>query len=193
MPVALCRIIFKMALDFQMTWVKKDNSLIVLRGNTWRFFNLFWEFCSFFVIGIGLECMACFLPLLGKAAPGICRYLGSRPSTLLGAKHMQTPGFLLIHLGWDPILKGLLSVGIGEGNGSPLQYSCLENPMDRGGWQATVRGVTKSQTQLSDWAHSVGMMMAQWAGVHPQRSLESVVQHFASVRSCRPFWRCIFM
>ena len=33
--------------------------------------------------------------------------------------------------------------------------------MDRGGWQATVRGVTKSQTQLSDWAHSVGMMMAQ--------------------------------
>ena len=143
MPVALCRIIFKMALDFQMTWVKKDNSLIVLRGNTWRFFNLFWEFCSFFVIGIGLECMACFLPLLGKAAPGICRYLGSRPSTLLGAKHMQTPGFLLIHLGWDPILKGLLSVGIGEGNGSPLQYSCLENPMDRGGWQATVRVATE--------------------------------------------------
>ena len=31
----------------------------------------------------------------------------------------------------------------GEGNGKPLQYSCLENPMDRGGWQATVRGVTK--------------------------------------------------
>ena len=31
----------------------------------------------------------------------------------------------------------------GEGNGNPLQYSCLENPMDRGAWQATVRGVTK--------------------------------------------------
>ena len=30
-----------------------------------------------------------------------------------------------------------------EGNGNPLQYSCLENPMDRGGWQATVRGVAK--------------------------------------------------
>ena len=34
----------------------------------------------------------------------------------------------------------------GEGNGSPLQYSCLENPMDRRAWQATVPGVTKSRT-----------------------------------------------
>ena len=36
-----------------------------------------------------------------------------------------------------------------EGNGTPLQYSCLENPMDRGAWQ--VHGVAKSQTQLSDF------------------------------------------
>ena len=35
-----------------------------------------------------------------------------------------------------------------KGNGSPLQYSCLENPMDREAWQAIVHGVTKSQTQL---------------------------------------------
>ena len=35
----------------------------------------------------------------------------------------------------------------GGGNGNPLQYSCLGNPMDRGAWQATVHGVTKSQTQ----------------------------------------------
>ena len=34
----------------------------------------------------------------------------------------------------------------GEVNGNPLQYSCLENPMDRGAWQATVSGVAKSQT-----------------------------------------------
>ena len=38
----------------------------------------------------------------------------------------------------------------GEGNGNPLQYSCLENPMDGGVWQATVHGVAESQTQLSD-------------------------------------------
>ena len=42
----------------------------------------------------------------------------------------------------------------GEGNGNLLQYSSLENPMDRGAWWATVHGVTKSQTQLSNWAHS---------------------------------------
>ena len=39
----------------------------------------------------------------------------------------------------------------GEGNGNPLQYSCLENPMERGAWQATVHWVTKSQTRLSDF------------------------------------------
>ena len=39
----------------------------------------------------------------------------------------------------------------GEGNGNPLQYSCLENPMDRGAWWATVYGVAKSQTRLSDF------------------------------------------
>ena len=38
----------------------------------------------------------------------------------------------------------------GEGNGNPLQHSCLENPMDRGAWWATVHGITKSQTQLSN-------------------------------------------
>ena len=37
----------------------------------------------------------------------------------------------------------------GEGNGNPLQYSCLENPMDRGAWWATTHAVTKSQIQLS--------------------------------------------
>ena len=38
----------------------------------------------------------------------------------------------------------------GEGSGNPLQYSCLENPMDRRAWQPTVHGVTKSLTQPSD-------------------------------------------
>ena len=38
----------------------------------------------------------------------------------------------------------------GGGNGNPLQYSCLENSMDRGAWQATVHGVTMNRTRLSD-------------------------------------------
>ena len=38
----------------------------------------------------------------------------------------------------------------GEGNGNPLQYSCLENPMDRGAWWATVQGVAKSRTRLGN-------------------------------------------
>ena len=42
----------------------------------------------------------------------------------------------------------------GEGNGNPLQYSCLENPMDGGAWWATVHRVTKSRTRLSDFTHS---------------------------------------
>ena len=39
----------------------------------------------------------------------------------------------------------------GVGNGSPLQYSCLKNPTDRGAWRVTVHGVTNHQTQLSNW------------------------------------------
>ena len=39
----------------------------------------------------------------------------------------------------------------GEGNGNPLQYSCLENPMEGGAWQATVHGVAKRRTRLSDF------------------------------------------
>ena len=42
----------------------------------------------------------------------------------------------------------------GEGNGNPLQYSCLENPMDRGAWRATVSEASKSQTYLSERAQT---------------------------------------
>ena len=46
----------------------------------------------------------------------------------------------------------------GEGNGNPLQYSCLENPMDKGTWWATVHGVTKSWTWLSEF-HSLTIII----------------------------------
>ena len=44
---------------------------------------------------------------------------------------------------------GFPSGSVGEGNGTPLQYSCLENPMDGGAWEAAVHGVTKIQTRPS--------------------------------------------
>ena len=42
----------------------------------------------------------------------------------------------------------------GGGHGNPLQYSCLENSMEKGSWQDTVHGIAKSQSRLSYWAHS---------------------------------------
>ena len=56
----------------------------------------------------------------------------------------------------QPCLKitGLYDDLFGEGNGTPLQYSHLENPMDGGAWKAAVHGVTKSQTQLRDFTFS---------------------------------------
>ena len=45
------------------------------------------------------------------------------------------------------VISNLLS---GEGNGTPLEYSCLETPMDRGAWQAMVHGVPKSRVRLSN-------------------------------------------
>ena len=47
----------------------------------------------------------------------------------------------------------------GGGNGNPLQYSCLENPMDRGAWQAIVHIVAKSQTLLNSWAAAADEMI----------------------------------
>ena len=47
----------------------------------------------------------------------------------------------------------------GVGSGSPLQDSCLKNPMDRGAWWATVRGVAKSQTQLRSWEQQIANTM----------------------------------
>ena len=64
----------------------------------------------------------------------------------------------------------------GEGNGNPLQYSCLENPMDGGAWWATVHGVTRSQTRLSDFT-----------------SLHPLLAHIYknNTRPCRKLDQCI--
>ena len=52
----------------------------------------------------------------------------------------------------------------GEGNGSPLQYSCLRNPMDRGACRARVHGVTKSQTQLKQLSTDTSQVPGTWRG-----------------------------
>ena len=52
---------------------------------------------------------------------------------------------------WETWVQSLVWEDPLEGNSNPLQYSCLENPTDRRAWQATVHGVTKSWTQLSDF------------------------------------------
>ena len=62
---------------------------------------------------------------------------------------MGKPGFMVI-LNIRDTFKGFKE-RCGEGNGTPLQYSCLENPMDGGAWWAAVHGVAKSQTQLNNF------------------------------------------
>ena len=78
---------------------------------------------------------------------------------------------------------------IREGNGTPIQYSCLENPMDGGAWQAAVHGVAKSQTRLSDFPftfhfHALEKEMATHSSVLAWKS-----QGRGSLVGCR-LWGC---
>ena len=67
-------------------------------------------------------------------------------------------------------------VSIGEGNGNPLQYSCLENPMDWGSWWATVHGVAKSQIRLSDFTY-VSIKLQGWKEhTHSQIILPNLIR-----------------
>ena len=68
----------------------------------------------------------------------------------------------------------LVSVQCGEGNGTPLQYSCLENSMDGGAWQAVVHGVTKSRTRQSDFPFTFHF-----------HALEKEMATHSSVLACR--------
>ena len=78
---------------------------------------------------------------------------------------------------------------LGEGNGTPLQYSCLENPMGGGAWWAAVHGVTKSLTQLSEFTftfhfHALEKEMATTPVFLPGES-----QGWGSLAGCR-LWGC---
>ena len=64
----------------------------------------------------------------------------------------------------------------GEGNGNPLQYSCLENSTDGGAWLATVHGVAKSRIRLSDFTH---FTLEGFVGLHRTIQLQ-LLQHYWS-------------
>ena len=69
-----------------------------------------------------------------------------------------------------PLIYISLWLFSGEGSGTPLQYSCLENPMDGGAWWAAVHEVAKSRTRLSDFTltfhfHALGKQMATHSSV----------------------------
>ena len=71
------------------------------------------------------------------------------------------------------VLLALLLVG--EGSGTPLQYSCLENPMDGGAWWAPVHRIAESQTRLSDFTftftlfHALGTLEGAGAGLRAEK------------------------
>ena len=58
----------------------------------------------------------------------------------------------------------------GEGNGNPLQYACLENPMDRGAWWAAVHGVAKSWTRLKQLSSSSRYGNGSWLALEKRQS-----------------------
>ena len=77
-----------------------------------------------------------------KAMTNLDSTLKSRDITLLTKAHLVKAV--------PVVMYGCESWTIGEGNGTPLQYSCLENPMDGGAWWTAVHGVAKSRTRLSN-------------------------------------------
>ena len=77
-------------------------------------------------------------------------------------------------------LKSLLMTVNGEGNGTPLLYCCLENPMDGGAWWAAVHGVAKSQTRLKDFTftfhfHALEKEMATHSSVLAWRNVSNLI------------------
>ena len=84
----------------------------------------------------------------------------------------------------DPGLTPGSGRSLGEGNGTPLQYSRLENPMDGGAGQATVRGVPKSRTRLSDFTFFSFFLSAFFLGLNVHPTLYLWVDTWASFSDC---------
>ena len=87
----------------------------------------------------------------GASAEDNLSFLG----VLQGALVVKNPPANAGDTGYIGSIPGLES-SLGEENGNPLQYTCLENPMDRGAWWATVHGFAQNRTQLSN-LHSTAL------------------------------------
>ena len=99
----------------------------------------FWSTCSLFQLKIIIFCSANF-SLIDLAS---CTPLLGLPCGSEVTASAWTAG--------DPGSIPESERSPGEGNGNPLQYSCLENPVEGGAWWATVHGISKSQTRLNDF------------------------------------------
>jgi len=94
-----------------------------------------------------------------------------------GHKKSDTSECLSICIITADSLCCIVETNTGEGNGTPLQYSCLENPMDRGAWWVVVHGVARSRTRLSDFTftfhfHALEKEMATHSSVLAWESRE---------------------
>ena len=78
-------------------------------------------------------------------------------------------------------------MSLGEGNGTPLQYSCLENPMDGGAWWAAVHGVAKSQTRLSDFTFTF-----HFHALEKEMATHSQCSCLENPRDSRAWWAAVY-
>ena len=113
-------------------------------------------------LGWGQSCCAFVMrPLMGLARGNTSKLIlktkMNKQNTLLLAGPSGFPG--------DSVVKNPPTNGLGrsskEGHGNPLQYSCLENPMDRGAWWATVQGITRAGHNRSNSAKTTGPLRPQ--------------------------------
>ena len=104
------------------------------------------------------------------------RHANSVPGKLSGEgmRIKHTPAFLERVNGRECTFVPIIWKVVGEGNGTPLQYSCLENPLDGGAWKAAVHGVAKGRTRLCDFTftshfHALEKEMATHSSVFAWR------------------------
>ena len=81
----------------------------------------------------------------------------------------------------------LIERAYGEGNGTPLQYSCLENPVDGGAWWATVHGVAKSRTRLSDFTFTF-----HFHALEKEMATHSSVLCLENLRDGGAWWAAVY-